>query len=507
MPCRALPVAGAYPSRMTALRAPNDLEREALDTINADRTKRALKPLIWDGLVSAVAREHSKDMAEHDDFEYVSPRLGSIEYRLHRAGCSAPNAEHAIFRLGAISSLVTQLTRETRPFHALPTTHLGLGIVSKGIVPKALYITLISREKHSTLEPFPTRPEYGKRYHLKGRIDPGYTEPKLVITLPSGKVETRPIGLSKTGRFETLVYFTKGKGKYTVEIVARGKLGPMVLDLMHCYAGVPYPKPPARQKPVATPTNLRQAERMMFEMVNRARDDAGLPLLKYDDRLATVARLHSTDMLRNGFFAHISPTHGTLSNRLDRASIKALTFTENLSSNTDLGAAHRGLMDSPGHRKNILDPNVTHVGIGITRGPNEQLYITQNFKQEFRAYDTDTLASNLLKEINAARAARDMSELKTHAMLSRIARENSRWMLREKRLGSDRALALLKKEKPQFGVKVLLLKSTAPAAPEQFAVETENRKKKYAAIGIGIVQSASPSGEKFLWTTVLLGEK
>ena len=505
-PLGALPAAGAYPSEKTALRAANDAERELLAMINADRALRGEGPLGWDGLISAVAREHSQDMAENDYFEYVSPRIGTIEYRLHRAGVSTPSARYAIFRASSLDTLVTELKRGHVPFHMQPATHLGLGVFSKGLLPKVLFVTLISREKRTILEPFPTLPVYGKTYWLAGAVEQGLTAPTLIVTLPNGEVKERALELSSKGEFKTKVRFTNGRGKYSIEIVAKGALGPTVLDLMHCYAGVEgYPAPPSRETSVPTPSDLQQAERLMFEMINRARGQARLSRLDYDERLAKVARGHSEDMERNRFFAHISPTRGDLAQRMERAGIKAKAFTENLSANRDLGAAHRGLMDSPGHRRNILDPNATHVGVGVVRGDGDRLVMTQNFSSEFPTYNTASLADDFREAVNDARADARLRRLKSNDALARIALENSRWMREHGRLGYDRAKALLDEEKLRYKfIRMNVFQSTNPPTPEQIE-ETLN--KRYRDVGIGIVQSASESGEKWLWTTVLLGEK
>ena len=82
----ALDASSGYASRDIALKAPNEEERQLLALINADRAVRDRKAIEWDGRMSAVAREHSQDMAADDYVDYVSPRLGTFEYRLHRAG-------------------------------------------------------------------------------------------------------------------------------------------------------------------------------------------------------------------------------------------------------------------------------------------------------------------------------------------------------------------------------------------------------------------------------------
>lgn len=502
-PAPALPVAGAYPSKNNALAAPSDLEKEALRLIQEERRRAGTFLLEWDPLLSAVAREHAQDMADNDYVEYASPRLGTMEYRMHRAGASGANSRSVIYRLGAMSAFAAELKRQ--PIRAENATHAGIGIVSKGILPREIYITVLLREKHSTLEPFPTLPLLGRSYRLAGEIDRGYTQPMLIVTAPDGKVTEQKLKLDAANRFDAVVAFDDGKGKYDVEITAHGELGPAVLELMRCFAGVPYPEPDTADRTVATPRDLRQAERMIFDLVNRSRAEAGLPALVYDDALAGVARGHSADMRDNRFFAHVSPTRGDLSDRMARAGVKARRFTENIASNADLGAAHRGLMESPGHRKNILDPDATRLGVGIVIGEDKQLFITENFMQDFVAYDPAAVAGDFLQAVNDARGAAGAKALTADATLERIARDNSKAMARAGKLAHDTARAEMQKVRLNVKyVQIGLLQSTDPPKPEQMA---EVLKPKYSVVGVGVVQSQSADGERTLWTTVLMGEK
>jgi len=506
--CLGLPVAATYPPRAPeiALRSASDLERELLAMINVDRALRGMAPLEWDAAMSAVAREHSQDMAEYDHFEYASPRLGTMEYRLHRAGVSAPNARYALFRAGSLQTVMSEIKRGEPAFHMQPATHMGVGIKNKGLLAKDLYVTLLSRQELGTLEPFPIRPAFRSTHRLTGRIRSDLRDPKLLVTLPNGKVIEPPLSVSPNGRFEAEIAFTKGRGEYTIETLAVGELGPVVLNLLHCYAGTAgYPRPPRVRKAARIPSDLRKAERMMFQMINRSRRQAGLAELEYDERLAGVARAHSEDMRRNGFFAHVSPTQGDLTQRMKRAGIKARAFTENLSTNLDLGAAHQGLMDSPGHRKNILDPDATDVGVGIVRRDEDQLIIVVNFSQAFPTYDTEATASDFYEEVNEARARSKRSKLKWNDTLAEIALENSQWMREHERLSHARVRELLQKEKMPYPVRIDVFKSVDPPTPEHIGSTLE---KQYRSIGIGIVQDdESASGEKWLWSTVLLGER
>ncbi len=498
--CAALPVAGAYPSEQTALSEPNEQERKILRIIQADRTKRGAQPIKWDGLVSAVAREHSENMAERHQFDYAPPHLGTIEYRLHRAGVSAPSARYAVYYVSSASRLLTELNRKGDPFHMQTTAHLGVGVVFKGFPPR-LYVTLIMRQKFSTLERFPTMPLLGEAYRLAGTINEGFSDPTLLVTLPSGKVVEEPLKLQAERKFETIVHFDKGPGKYTVELVARGQLGPVMLDLMHCYAGVSYPPPRGVEK-TATPKDLRQAEQLMFEIINRTRVEEGLPPLRYDRRLAVVARSHSQDMMQNEFFAHVSPDRGDLSRRLDLAEIKAKRFSENIADNRDIGAAHRGLMDSPAHRRNILDPGLHRVGIGIVKADDGQLFITQDFAEDFTIYDTQRLAVQFRSAVQRSRARQGRRPLRHSERLSGIALQNSKWMMEQNKLGNGKAKTLMDRARFSFSyMHTALFKSVDSPTPEQIA---ETLKAKYHEIGVGIVQTELRDGEKYLWTTVFL---
>jgi uncharacterized protein YkwD len=327
----------------------------------------------------------------------------------------------------------------------------------------------------------------------------------LIVTTPDGKVTERPLQLSRARRFDSTVRFDHGRGEYSVEITASGNLGPTVVDLMHCYAGVEYPPPTMPPQKIPMPSDVHEGEQLMFDLINQARAEAHLPALAYDNRLSDTAQLHSEDMFRNKYFAHDSPTLGDLGARMAKAGIRAKKFTENIANNQDLATAHHELMDSPGHRKNILDPDLTHVGVGIVRAENGQLLVTEDFLEDYQTYDTAALAEQLIQSLNEARDDDRVAALVKSSALSDIAIENSRAMMACGKLDQSKVKALIPQKKLRLKyVQIALLESADPAKPAQFA---EALKARYQEIGVGIVQDTSPSGVKRLWTTVLLGER
>jgi len=106
------------------------------------------------------------------------------------------------------------------------------------------------------------------------------------------------------------------------------------------------------------------AEQRILELLAAAREDAHVTALTQDDELAALARAHAQDMAEHGFFGHVSPTTGTPMDRFQRANL-LLPFGENVAQGPSAEAAHQMLMDSPGHRANMLQPEYTHVGVGV----------------------------------------------------------------------------------------------------------------------------------------------
>jgi uncharacterized protein YkwD len=121
-------------------------------------------------------------------------------------------------------------------------------------------------------------------------------------------------------------------------------------------------------------------EARMLGLVNRERVKAGLAPLEADTTLRTVARKHSADMFARGYFSHYTPEMRSPFDRINAASISYLAAGENLAIAPNLVLAHEGLMKSPGHRANILQPAFGRVGIGILDGGIYGLMVTQNFR-------------------------------------------------------------------------------------------------------------------------------
>lgn len=121
------------------------------------------------------------------------------------------------------------------------------------------------------------------------------------------------------------------------------------------------------------------AENQMLDLLNDERRRAGLSALVRDSTVDDVARAHSMDMLQRGYFAHENPEGLSPFDRMRVAGIRFTAAGENLALAPTVVLAHQGLMDSPGHRANILSPQYGRVGIGAALADGRGRVFTQSF--------------------------------------------------------------------------------------------------------------------------------
>jgi len=133
------------------------------------------------------------------------------------------------------------------------------------------------------------------------------------------------------------------------------------------------------QTPSSEVIDLTVDEQLMFNLINQERGKAGVALLQVDARLVQSARAKSKDMLENNYFSHTSPTLGSFAALIRQYAPDYRYLGENLAGNRSVQAAHTALMQSDGHRKNILNPKYTHFGIGIVNGGPYGKMFTQHF--------------------------------------------------------------------------------------------------------------------------------
>ncbi|RDI45901.1 CAP domain-containing protein [Falsibacillus pallidus] len=121
-------------------------------------------------------------------------------------------------------------------------------------------------------------------------------------------------------------------------------------------------------------------EYQLFDLTNAARVEHGLPYLTWDEHVQKTALKHSEDMAENQYFDHTNPKGQSPFDRMHEDDIYFLAAGENLAYGQNSSIfAHEGLMNSLGHRKNILQKDFEYLGVGVAFGDQSQPYYTENF--------------------------------------------------------------------------------------------------------------------------------
>ena len=144
------------------------------------------------------------------------------------------------------------------------------------------------------------------------------------------------------------------------------------------------PSPVATPNPTSAPSDdysysITSEEQQMIDLINAERSKNGLSPLKADLNLMRVARIKAADLSINAYFSHQSPTYGSPFDMLKNFGISYRSAGENIAGNSSVSAAHTALMNSSGHRANILKSNFNTIGIGIYKDPRYGKVFVQMF--------------------------------------------------------------------------------------------------------------------------------
>lgn len=130
---------------------------------------------------------------------------------------------------------------------------------------------------------------------------------------------------------------------------------------------------------VNPPAGISADEQRLLNLINAERTKAGLHALEFDMGLMKVARDKAKDMVDNNYFSHQSPTYGS---PFDMMKVYGVTFNsagENIAGNQTLEGAVKAWMNSPGHKKNILNSSYNYTGLGIVSSPTYGKMLVQEF--------------------------------------------------------------------------------------------------------------------------------
>jgi uncharacterized protein YkwD len=291
------------------------------------------------------------------------------------------------------------------------------------------------------LEPIPRRVESGTALTLRGRLTGEHRNPTVVVAAPDGAVRRMPAGSGP--EFDVRVP-TEAAGVYRVEVVGRGEHGDTVIANFPVFVGRDIPRT-VRLDDAASggARDVVTLRRELFDLLNATRREAGLTPLVPHAGIEEVALGHSRDMAQNDFIGHTSPTTGSASDRVRGASLTSGLVLENIGRGYSAQEIHRGLMESPGHRANLVNPDVTHVGIGVVaqpEGSRSAFIVTEVFVRMSERVDLSGAPAQIAELINRARSARGAAPLTLQDHLSRAAQESAEAFFRDPELTQQDAV-------------------------------------------------------------------
>jgi hypothetical protein len=118
----------------------------------------------------------------------------------------------------------------------------------------------------------------------------------------------------------------------------------------------------------------------IVELANQARAEAGAKPLKWDAALAAAAREHCLRMAAEGPISHRYGGEPSLAARAAQAGAHFSLVEENVAFGPDPAAINEGWLRSPGHRENLLNPQVDRVGVAVVTSRGE-LYAVADYER------------------------------------------------------------------------------------------------------------------------------
>jgi rare lipoprotein A (peptidoglycan hydrolase)/uncharacterized protein YkwD len=245
---------------------------------------------------------------------------------------------------------------------------------------------------------------------------------KAAVILPNGKVEeiavTSETQSPKKNAFDqevfpastdllTASYLTKETGLYFLEVNNAEGLAMINVPIYarSQFPLIPNPRDLSDATPVDLGTDAAQLSSQMLSLVNQDRATQKLPALTLDDNLGKLAQFRSDDMVANNYFGHWD-SQGRNANDLRKNYGIQTLVAENLAKDITIELAEYGLMRSAIHRSNILSPDWTRVGFGISKTKDGGYIFVQIFSTDpLSMDDTPTLRGSLLSTINSKRGS------------------------------------------------------------------------------------------------------
>ncbi len=479
-------------------------------------------------LLAAVPSQSALERAVRDRFESVGRTAPPVDPSLSQAAAELAKwalhhgVEEATELLRVTAALSKQNAWDPNPIivalrasnHVLasefskqdfgiePTTHQGIGVA---IGPERSAIIVILAKRRIDLSHFPRRflkPSSGQR--LCGTLDDSLRSAEVFITRPDGTVDLIP--MEETERRVCASSDFQHSGRHTVEILASGPRGPEVAALFFVDVG----DASGKTEPVAfddEPVGKSGLATALLQRINALRLRMGVPPVQADVRLDGVAQAWADRLAAEGFFSHIAPDGNTLKQRLAGAGYAFGAAGENLGLSSGVLSAHFGIEHSPGHRRNLIEPNHRRLGIGMATRKDGLQVLVEVLATPVAPEERDPLGS-LYASIHEERKRRKLPALRFQPALESLAMEHAK-----RALAADVPKAQLPNETTPHARAFALVDDLTSLSIDVFVSDTPQvvasknvATRENTVVGVGLVRGSSARyGQDRYWVVVMYG--
>jgi len=374
--------------------------------------------LTLDGRLANVADA----LARHSEAAQRAPSYAQVNHYAQREGLPEPTPEVWLASAGDAGQLLPSVTDAIREAtHKSKLSHCGGAIVREG---NRLVVALAWSARLVDLDlDVPAQLESKASARLRGKLLGDLKKPVLAVTDPSGHVSRSALGEARS--FDHNLTFPE-RGMYAIELLGEGAAGVAVVANFPIAVGVARDNGSPKGDDGPVEANAEEVIRSLAALIAKEREQRKLPPLTLDTRLAKIAQSHCQDMLANGFIAHTSPSTGEASNRVSRAGLAATVVLENIGRGYSASEIHQGLMESPGHRGNILSPDARELGIGVvseSEGGRLAFLTTELFTRLAREVSIADAPDVVARDLQVLRREKRLKPIKFDAGLAKAAQQ------------------------------------------------------------------------------------
>ncbi|HET7825970.1 MAG TPA: CAP domain-containing protein, partial [Anaeromyxobacter sp.] len=423
-PDRGAPLAGQFaPSAApapaygakTGRCAGGDAFRQVINELQDAAKKSKREPVTADDAVCAVAetfmRWNDQGPPRREVLAFVSQWFGLPAPVLPPSIAVIDTEDSRVIAERVVQAVGNAVVNASHPRLGLATQHARRG---------ATKVVVVLLDAPVEIDPpFPKRLELGQKATLSGKLLGGLRSPEVAVSDAAGQLSTpqQPQGEA----FKADVACGDRPGRIVVEIRGQSEERAGVVANLPVACGSQLPTSIALA-PEPWPTDPAQAEQKVIENINQERTAAGLAPLKLDPGVAGVARAISEDIASRGGSAG-----GDVADRMKREGIASPLVLQSASSERSVERAQDRLLASPSNRANIMNREVTNVGVGVVTKPDAEgkplAYVTEIFTKELPPLDLAKTRDDLRAAVAQKRKDARMTALKDEPLLDDVAQK------------------------------------------------------------------------------------